>query len=74
MMHVMEMITEPPLVSQQSGSQPFYSEDGINLVNPAVGYPSQMLASVCSHTPDAYGRSCLWSHGATNSIEVVDNE
>lgn len=68
------MMQGPNLVSTGPGQKPFYTEDGKTDLDPAVGYPHVMLASVCSNTPDANNASCLWSHKGIKSAEILDNE
>ncbi|XP_037042731.1 probable L-gulonolactone oxidase 6 [Bradysia coprophila] len=73
---VFELISLAHVVSQTPGLTPFYSENGIFVNNPAVGYPSDMLAAVCSEeNAGLLGKACLWAHGDLKSnMTGLDNE
>jgi hypothetical protein len=49
---------------------PIYSEDGVRVKNPAVGYYHRMFAPICKETG---WRRCPWHHGP-DSIRLLDNE
>lgn len=53
---------------------PIYTEDGINVENPAVGYYDRMLAPTCRDGPTPDGLTCLWSHVNAPNILILDNE
>lgn len=52
---------------------PIYTENGIKVQNPAVGYYDLMFAPICYDEPQGLlGAACPWSH--QNEITFVDNE
>lgn len=53
-----------------------YTEDGLNVKNPAVGYPLEMVTSICSEVPTRkLGDSCIWAHGNINAnLTILDHE
>lgn len=76
MLHVFELVSQVHLTYQLPGIVPIYSEDGITLKNPAVGYPYDMLAPQCNEeNAGIFGNACLWAHGDINAnLSGLDNE
>lgn len=65
---------ELALVQQVPFWVPIYTENGITIQNPAVGYYDVMFAPVCYDTPQGLdGRACIWDHGP-NNVTILDNE
>lgn len=53
---------------------PIYTEDGVDVVNPAVGYPHMISSPICYSDPQGPNQAaCPESHGA-NSITTLDYE
>jgi FAD/FMN-containing dehydrogenase len=50
---------------------PIYSEDGIHVQNPAVGFYHRMFAPICKSTGWI---QCPWLHGNEGGISFTDNE
>lgn len=74
--HIFEIIAESSVTVQTPTIVPIYSEDGITVKNPAVGYAHSMLATVCSEeNAGLLGKACFYAHGELKSnITVLDNE
>lgn len=54
---------------------PIYTEDGVTVVNPAVGYYDKMFAPVCNDGPGNGPLQCAWGHGNVHAnITILDNE
>jgi len=49
---------------------PIYTEDGVKLENPAVGYYDDMFAPICNSSGSL---QCPWFHGP-NNLTLLDNE
>lgn len=64
--------SEQSLYRTVPGNEPYYTYNGTDFPNPAVGYPHEMLASVCSDD-DPKGMNCIWSH-VHYSTNIKDNE
>ncbi|XP_037029702.1 L-gulonolactone oxidase 5-like isoform X2 [Bradysia coprophila] len=75
-LHAFEIAAQSSLVRDTPGFVPIYTEDGITVENPAVGFPHSMFAASCSEANAGLGGpSCFWAHGDINSnITIVDNE
>lgn len=71
-----EIISQFSLTIQTPAFVPIYTEDGVFVRNPAVGYPHSMLATLCSEkNAGLFGKACFWAHGELGSnITIVDNE
>lgn len=53
---------------------PIYTEDGIKVQNPSVGYYDLMFAPICYDEPQGIlGATCPWAD-YQNGITFVDNE
>lgn len=64
------------LVEQTPDFAPIYTEDGILVKNPSIGYCGLMFAPVCTDESNGIlGVACPWAHGDINSnITLLDNE
>lgn len=75
-MRAIELIAQLSLVAQAPGLVPIYTEDGIFVENPAIGYPDSMLASTCSEEDAGLAKTaCLWAHeDIGSSMAALDVE
>lgn len=75
-MHAIEILAESSILYQTPGFAPIYTENGITIENPAVGFPHLMLSASCSEEDAGLlGEACLWSHGDINAnLSALDNE
>lgn len=72
MLHLLESMNQP-LYKAVPNTQPFYTNDEITFLNPAVGYPHEILASICSEETGPLRVGCVWAHGQY-STEFFDSE
>ncbi|KAJ6649986.1 L-gulonolactone oxidase 5 [Pseudolycoriella hygida] len=74
--HAIEILAKSSLFAQTPGFVPIYSEDGVLLQNPAIGFPNEMLSSVCSEENSGLtGKACVWAHGDLHAnLTALDNE
>ncbi len=62
------------LVEQAPEMAPIYTQDGIIVLNPAVGYPHLISSPICYSDPRGPNQAaCPDSHG-DNSITTLDYE
>ncbi len=62
------------LIQQVPAMAPIYTEDGINVQNPAVGYPHRISSPICDVIPQGpHQAACRDSHGEY-SISTLDYE
>lgn len=74
MLHMLEYYMELTLLTKVPDFVPIYTEDGIFVQNPAVGYYDLMFAPICYDKPQGFLRTaCPWSHN-TNGVTFVDSE
>lgn len=73
MLHVIEMVSVPTFLRKIPGEQPFYTDNGTNFLNPAIGYPHEMLASICS-TDIRSSVVCAWIHPGVYGLQSLDTE
>ncbi|XP_037045984.1 probable L-gulonolactone oxidase 4 [Bradysia coprophila] len=73
-LHAIENFMKFSLVQNAPEMVPIFTEDGINVVNPAVGYPHMISSPTCYSKPQGPNQAaCPDSHGA-NSITTLDYE
>ncbi len=74
MLHVLEYYLELALLIKIPDFVPIYTEDGIKVQNPAVGYYDLMFAPTCYDEPQGIlGAACPWASDQ-NGITFVDEE
>lgn len=75
-LHVIEFLLELTLWIQTPDFVPIYTEDGLFVKNPAIGFPHEMFSPICSEvSTNILGEACVWAHGHLNAnITVLDNE
>ncbi len=67
-----EIMAKSSLLVQTPGFTPIYTEDGISVKNPAVGYPHSMFAASCTEDSVGFaGQSCFWAHGDIDANMTV---
>ncbi|KAJ6635180.1 L-gulonolactone oxidase 2 [Pseudolycoriella hygida] len=74
--HVLELVTMSALMEKNLGIAPIYTENGLTVKNPAVGYAHSMQTASCSEKNSGLlGRACVWAHGDRSAnITFVENE
>ena len=75
-LHAIEFLLQLALWTQLPDFVPIYTENGLTVKNPAVGYPHKMFSPICSETSKGLlGEACVWAHRHINSnITILDNE
>lgn len=73
-LNVIAYFAKLSLIEQTPEMAPIYTEDGITVQNPAVGYAHFISSPICNGSPQGpNGAACPDSQGA-NSLTTIDNE
>ncbi|XP_037041555.1 L-gulono-1,4-lactone dehydrogenase-like isoform X3 [Bradysia coprophila] len=75
-LHVMEFLLASSLWTQTMSYVPIYTEDGVYVQNPAIGFPQSMLSTTCSEDSNRFlGEACPWAHGHINAnMTLLDSK
>lgn len=74
MLHIFEYYLELALLIKVPDFVPIFTENGLTVQNPAIGYYDLMFAPICYDKPKGFlATACPWPDN-DNGVTFVDNE